>query len=54
MTIHNRVVDCHGFCVFIKQNKNNQISELSNIDIDNLTPLEALLELKKLKEKYEE
>ena len=39
---------------FIKQNKNNQISELSNIDIDNLTPLEALLELKKLKEKYEE
>ena len=38
---------------FISQNKNNQITELSDIDIDNLTPLEALLELKKLKEKYE-
>ena len=38
---------------FLSQSKNNQIKELSDIDIDNLTPLEALLELKKLKEKYE-
>ena len=38
---------------FLNQNKENQIIELNNIDIDNLTPLEALLELKRLKEKYE-
>ena len=31
---------------------NGTISELKHIDIDNMTPLEALLEIKKLKEKY--
>ena len=31
---------------------NGTISELKDIDIDNMTPLEALFEIKKLKEKY--
>ena len=33
-------------------NSANSINELENMDIDNMTPLEALIELKKIKEKY--
>ena len=37
---------------FTSRISNGTISELKHIDIDNMTPLEALLEIKKLKEKY--
>ena len=33
-------------------NRVNSINELEDIDIENMTPLEALIELKKIKEKY--
>ena len=32
---------------------NNTIEELKSIDIDNITPMEALVELKKIKDKYD-
>ena len=32
---------------------NNTIEELKSIDIDNITPMEALIELKKIKDKYD-
>ena len=35
------------------KNHNNTIEELENIDIENITPLEALIELKKIKDKYD-
>ena len=39
---------------FYANRQNDTIDELKEIDIDNMTPLEALFELKKLKEKYGE
>ena len=35
------------------KNHNSAIEELENIDIENITPLEALIELKKIKDKYD-
>ena len=37
---------------FYANSQNNTIDELKEIDIDNMTPLEALFELKRIKEKY--
>jgi len=37
---------------FYANNQSNSIDELKEIDIENMTPFEALFELKKLKEKY--
>ena len=37
---------------FYASKQNDTIEELKEIDIENMTPLEALFELKKLKEKY--
>ena len=39
---------------FYANRQSDTIEELKEIDIDNMTPLEALFELKKLKEKYGE
>jgi DNA mismatch repair protein MutS len=33
--------------------QDSTIEELKSIDIDNITPLEALVELKKIKDKYD-
>ena len=38
---------------FYLKNSNESIEELKDLDIDNMTPFEALIELKKLKEKYD-
>ena len=37
---------------FYLNKKRESIDELKDIDIDSMTPLEALVELKKMKEKY--
>ena len=38
---------------FYRNNSNTTIEELEDIDIENITPIEALIELKKIKDKYD-